>query len=200
MDQSEIRAAARERLTLGWWLTMIGAAVGFVAVFIPARSGEFITEESVIESGPLAALTLLPIVLAGGIGIALWCWLRGIAWPNIVVGLWVLLVGVILAVPGDDDSTAEAGSWLLVFAGALIFVGGILMTMGVRRARIELAVLERVGTRGSDTLPAPVAALPPEGWYPDPRDAAKSRWWDGSRWTDATRHGASEPATMPPPV
>jgi hypothetical protein len=25
------------------------------------------------------------------------------------------------------------------------------------------------------------------GWYGDPRDAAQSRYWDGSAWTDATR-------------
>ncbi|MGW4482054.1 DUF2510 domain-containing protein [Rhodococcus triatomae] len=27
---------------------------------------------------------------------------------------------------------------------------------------------------------------PPEGWYPDPNGAPTQRWWDGSRWTDAT--------------
>lgn len=25
------------------------------------------------------------------------------------------------------------------------------------------------------------------GWYPDPRDASRDRWWDGSGWTDQTR-------------
>lgn len=31
---------------------------------------------------------------------------------------------------------------------------------------------------------------PDAGWYPDPRDGQRMRWWDGSRWTD---HVASPP-------
>lgn len=26
----------------------------------------------------------------------------------------------------------------------------------------------------------------PAGWYPDPADASRTRWWDGSRWTEHT--------------
>jgi cobalamin biosynthesis Mg chelatase CobN len=31
---------------------------------------------------------------------------------------------------------------------------------------------------------------PAQGWYPDPSDASKLRWWDGNAWTDHT-HDAS---------
>ena len=27
-------------------------------------------------------------------------------------------------------------------------------------------------------------SLPPPMWYPDPSDANRLRWWDGSKWTD----------------
>ena len=38
---------------------------------------------------------------------------------------------------------------------------------------------------------------PDAGWYPDPAGSGQ-RWWDGERWTDATRDPA--PSPMPPPV
>lgn len=59
------------------------------------------------------------------------------------------------------------------------------------------------------------ADAPPAGWYPDPRGAARLRWWDGSDWSDhwrapvtsverAIRQGAAEPRpgaapASPPP-
>ncbi|KQS14840.1 DUF2510 domain-containing protein [Curtobacterium sp. MCLR17_007] len=29
--------------------------------------------------------------------------------------------------------------------------------------------------------------LPAAGWFPDPRDASRLRWWDGRAWGDGTR-------------
>ena len=31
------------------------------------------------------------------------------------------------------------------------------------------------------------------GWYPDPDDPEKERWWDGKRWTEATQSRTPEP-------
>lgn len=38
--------------------------------------------------------------------------------------------------------------------------------------------------------------IPPEGWFTDPNDPDKLRWWDGQHWTDRT---APIPETAPPP-
>jgi len=43
---------------------------------------------------------------------------------------------------------------------------------------------------------------PQPGWYPDPADASRLRWWDGAVWTE---HTANQPTDAPrsahvPPV
>jgi hypothetical protein len=37
-------------------------------------------------------------------------------------------------------------------------------------------------------------SAPPPGWYPDPSDGSRRRYWDGHAW------GPAEPASQPPPL
>jgi hypothetical protein len=44
-----------------------------------------------------------------------------------------------------------------------------------------------MGTPMDDQVPPGVSAgLPPPNWYPDPQDPSRSRYWDGTRWTEHT--------------
>jgi hypothetical protein len=36
----------------------------------------------------------------------------------------------------------------------------------------------------------------PRGWYTDPHDPTKDRWWDGANWTDYLHRGASMRRSM----
>jgi hypothetical protein len=44
-------------------------------------------------------------------------------------------------------------------------------------------------TQGSDG-----AGQRPAGWYPDPRDASRRRYWDGERWSELTATGDATPS------
>ena len=35
---------------------------------------------------------------------------------------------------------------------------------------------------------------PPAGWYPDPQDASRQRYWDGTSWTEHTAEGSPQAA------
>ncbi|MCP1503060.1 hypothetical protein J2Y89_001804 [Curtobacterium herbarum] len=42
--------------------------------------------------------------------------------------------------------------------------------------------------------------LPAAGWFPDPQDTARLRWWDGHAWGEATRVLPREAPAPPAPV
>jgi hypothetical protein len=37
-----------------------------------------------------------------------------------------------------------------------------------------------------------VSDTPPAGWYPDPQDANRQRYWDGTAWTEHTADGTPQ--------
>ncbi|HEY5173105.1 MAG TPA: DUF2510 domain-containing protein [Acidimicrobiia bacterium] len=79
---------------------------------------------------------------------------------------------VLIARPLSNIVGSVLGWFALTGVGGLAFgVGVVLLIVGsVRRSRMRNAFA--------------YATLPPAGWYPDPGDAGRSRYWDGYRWTE----------------
>lgn len=42
--------------------------------------------------------------------------------------------------------------------------------------------------------PGPASGLPVAGWYSDPHDPTRLRWWDGDTWSDRTQASITEQA------
>jgi hypothetical protein len=102
------------------------------------------------------------------------------------LGLWLLgfvfwIVSIIEVCRIPDQQYRIAGAekvaWILVVALAG-WIGALIWRLGPRR---------RVVSGQPDLgygIAAPTTAA---GWYPDPSGGGQMRWWDGYRWTDASR-------------
>ena len=51
-----------------------------------------------------------------------------------------------------------------------------------------------------DTVSDDIAPSPAPGWYPDPDDASKQRYWDGQAWSMHRRSTFVGNAAQPPPA
>lgn len=42
-----------------------------------------------------------------------------------------------------------------------------------------------------------MSETPPAGWYPDPQDSSRQRYWNGTAWTEHTADGSPQAAGAP---
>lgn len=62
---------------------------------------------------------------------------------------------------------------------AYVFMGAVYCAAGFAGGAIALFTTSR-------RRHVPRRPLPPPGWYADPSDGTRWRWWDGSQWTSHT--------------
>jgi hypothetical protein len=76
------------------------------------------------------------------------------------------------------------------------------VAVGTNRRDELLAVLRDAATAAHERKARASAAyaglvLPPPGWFDDPWDPARVRWWDGAQWSGYATDRARPPGVMP---
>jgi len=84
------------------------------------------------------------------------------------------------------QTTAESIALEFIIGGIgflLVLIGVTLLIVGgVRRGRANRAAVPAWSAGGA--WPGAAPGSPPPGWYGDPSQAGRQRWWDGARWTE----------------
>ncbi|MFZ2529000.1 MAG: DUF2510 domain-containing protein [Rhodococcus sp. (in: high G+C Gram-positive bacteria)] len=90
-------------------------------------------------------------------------------------------------------NSAQTLAIAVVVAGALTILASLYLLPARQRSRIAQAgpVLPEAPLEGPDT--GRVVQSPPAGWYDDPQDPARIRYWDGTSWALRTA-----PKPLPP--
>lgn len=110
------------------------------------------------------------VVRASTLGLGVWLWLqghKGLALHPGTTDDGAILQRLTVAWSGNDAQAADSGA------------------MSTRFRLLDASPLGRFLPTASTIPPAPPAPIgPPAGWYSDPAGTGRTRWWDGTMWTE----------------
>ena len=182
----------------GLYIAIAGGVVGLLAMVLPftaaigpvpaASYWQSYTRYDVIVAAALAAIIALALIELAT------------PRPGYTIALVMLCGGVfdVFAFPIIEPFDVDLGSGVPMgfVAGVLCLTAALIVMFarfddeGDEETVTATATAIYDDEPETDRQPMPVAdRMPPAGWYQDPLAPDRRRYWDGERWTDATREG-----------
>lgn len=184
----------------------IGGLLAFLSLFLHYRYG--ISRWSLGTQGPLFMLLLIAATVTISV-VTIYVNMPTLVLINAALGVY--LFGNMFPLQDINGPGLGVGFWMGTLGSLGVAVGGILLLVAIWPASwgdtmglgIEVGAgggaqaapaPGSVRSAGSPQQPAPAATpapakqgTPPVGWYPDPSDGKRDRFWSGVAWTEEIR-------------
>jgi hypothetical protein len=121
---------------------------------------------------------------------------KTVATPALAAGLSFYLCGQWFYDGSANYTGLGVGFTLATGATVVMSVGGLLALVGYRQyprssaSATQTMTLTAAADAAAQNAPS-VHAMPPPGWYADPSQGGRERYWDGERWTVNVRPGTA---------
>ena len=105
--------------------------------------------------------------------------------PVLAAGCCFWLFGQLFYAGQPTYTGLKGGFWVPVVAAFIASIGGLFSVIGYRvGAGAAAASMGGGPPRTASAPPMPAPTTPPSGWYPDPSQTGRQRYWSGDSWTE----------------
>jgi hypothetical protein len=158
-------------------MMLVGGAVAVVSGFLPWASVGPFTVDGMDGDGRITAALGAFVGVIGLMRLQRSRMSKWAVWVAIVCGVVIAVTGVVDYADLPELASAGIGLYGTIAGGVVGAIGGFIAR------KQPLVAPDDAPTRPPPSQPPPSA---PAGWYPNPDDPARWRYWDGRTWTEHT--------------
>jgi hypothetical protein len=104
--------------------------------------------------------------------------------PVLAAGCCFWLFGQLFYAGQTTYAGLKGGFWVPVVAAFIASIGGLFSVIGYRAGIPAAASRDAPPPRTAPAPAMPAPTTPPPGWYPDPSQPGRQRYWSGDSWTE----------------